>query len=128
MEQRPPESIADGLAEQVRRLVDREVGIPRDELQDKASAVVADAGLLIAAGVLGYASLLAFLIAAIDAARGPEPRPARLPLWQGAALVGTLLGTSSLALASAGVARLPRHLLAARGQATEPVTSPVDDA
>jgi putative superfamily III holin-X len=126
MEQRPPDSLADGIAEQVRRLVDREVGIAREELQDKASAVAADAALLIAAGVLGYGSLLAFLAAAIDAARGPAPLPpGRRPLWQGAALVGALLGTSSLALAAAGVARLrerdllPRRTLQSFGRATE---------
>src|SRR5512142_1947633 len=105
MEQRPPDSLADGIAEQVRRLVDREIGTAREELQEKASAAAGDAALLIAAGVLGCGSLLAFLLAAIDAARGPEPQPARRrPLWQSSALVGTLLGTGALALA-AGVAR-----------------------
>lgn len=135
MEQRPPDSLADGIAEQVRRLVDREVGVAPDELQDKAAAVAADAALLIAAGVLGYGSLLAFLIAAIDAARGPEPLPAgRRPLWQGAALVGTLLGTSSLALAATAVARLgerdllPRRTLRAFGRATEAAADSAYDA
>src|SRR5438270_10827779 len=105
MEQRPRDSFGDGIAEQVRRLVDREVGIARDELQDHATAVAGDAALLLAAGVFGYGSLLAFLAAAVDLARGPAPQPpGRRPLWQGAAPVGALLGTSSVALAAAGVA------------------------
>jgi putative superfamily III holin-X len=126
MEERPADSITEGIAEQVRRLVDREVGIAREELHEKASAVAADAALLVAAGLLGYGSLLAFLAAAIDVARGPAPVPqGRRPLWQGAALVGAVLGSGSLALAAAGAARLrerdlfPRRTLGSLGRATQ---------
>lgn len=135
MEERPPDGLAEGIAEQVRRLVDREVGIASEERQDKASALAGDAALLVAARVLGYGSLLAFLLAAIDAARGPEPGPARRrPLWQGAALVGTLLGTGALTLAAAGVARLrerdlrPRRTPASIGRAAEAAADSDDDA
>lgn len=126
MEERPADSITEGIAEQVRRLVDREVGIARGELQEKATAVAGDAALLIVAGVLGYGSLLAFLAAAVDAARGPAPfQDRRRPLWQGAASVGAVLGTASLALAAAGASRLrerdlvPRRTLTSFGHATE---------
>ena len=125
MEDRPPESVADGIAEQVRRLLDREVGVSRDDMQEKAAMIAGDAMLLIAAGVLGCGSLLAFLAAAVDLARGAEPGARRRPLWEGAAIVGSLLGTSSLVLGAAGAARLrgrdllPRRTLRSFGQATE---------
>lgn len=126
MEERPPDTFGEGIAEQVRRLVDREVGLARDELHEKATAVAGDAVLLVAAGVLGYGSLLAFLAAAVDISRGPAALPpGRRPLWQAAGLVGGLLGGSSLVLAAAAMARLrerdllPRHTLTSLGRATE---------
>lgn len=118
-----PEALGQGIAEQVRRLVDREVGIARAELQEKAAGVAGDAMLLGAAGILGYAALLAYLAAAIDAARGPG-RSER-PVWRGALLVGTGLLVSGSALGAAGLARLrardvlPRRTIESVGRAAE---------
>jgi hypothetical protein len=106
--EREPEPLVQSIAEQVRRVVDRELGVARDELQEKAAAAAGDAALILTAAVLGYGSLLALLAAAVDLARGaagPFPR-GRRPLWQGAGLVGSALGAGALALAALGTARL----------------------
>jgi hypothetical protein len=109
----------DQLSEQVRRLVDREIGVARDELRVKARGALTGMALLAGAGVVGYSAGLAFLVAAIDLSRG------RRPVWRGGLRVGLLLLGGAAGLAAAGVLRLrevdpvPRETLSSLEKAAE---------
>ncbi len=90
------------LSDQVRRLVDREIDVAREELTTKARGALVGVALFGGAGLAGYSALLAFLVAAIDLSRG------RRPVWSGAARVGLVMGAAAAGLAAAGYYRLRR--------------------